>query len=496
MKISDQILPSVAAHLRRPPSNFIDGAYREHGTGERLDVFDPATGDVIAQVPNSDGTIVDAAVKSARAAFDDGRWRYLASADRERILLQFSALLLDHADELAQLETLEQGKSLPLARLFGPEAGSVWTRFAAGLATKITGRTIEPSFPGGPQRWTASTRREAVGVVAGIVPWNLPTLIALWKIAPALAAGCSIVIKPSETTPLTALKLAELAIAAGIPAGAFNVVTGTGSTTGQALTAHPHIAKISFTGSTRAGIEIGKAAMDRMARLTLELGGKNPAIVMKDADIEQTVRGVTIGAFANQGQVCAATSRVFVERARYGDLVDALSPIVRSMRAGPGLDPAAQVNPLASAAHQAKVLGYVDEARAAGTELIEGAPVPERGYYVAPMLALNPCLSARLVRDEIFGPVLSIEPVDSLDEAIARTNAGIYGLGASLWTRDLSTAMSAVPQIVAGTIWINSPPQIDPALPFGGYRQSGIGRDFGVDWLDAYLETKTICVSH
>lgn len=481
---------------RTPASAFIDGDYVELDTRARLPVFDPATGVQFDQTPDADAADVGRAVDAARRAHDDGRWRHLRPADRERILMRFAQLIEDDVEQLAQLETREQGKSIHIARMLGGGAGSEWTRFTAGLATKICGRTFDTSLPGGPTHWTSYTRREPLGPVAGIVPWNFPTLIALWKIAPALASGCTLVLKPSETTPLTAFRLAELAREAGVPSGVLNVITGRGDAAGQALVSHPGISKISFTGSIVAGRAIGKTSMDRMTPVTLELGGKNPAIVAADADVGSVVQGMGLGAFLNQGQVCAAASRIFVERPVYAPMVEALEALIQGMRPGPGSDPEATITPLASARHQARVRGFLDEARARGGQLVSGALVPSEGYFVEPTLVLDPPETLRLTSQEVFGPVLAITPVDSLDDAIHRANASEMGLAASLWTQDLGRAMNTIPRIEAGTVWVNAHVQIDPAMPFGGYKQSGVGRDFGVDWLDAYLETKSVCIAH
>jgi len=486
----------VADFLAREPTLFIGGRSVSACSGDTIAVYDPSSGAEIARVPNADASDVDAAVQSAFGAFEDGRWRHMRPADRERILLRFADLLLERGEMVAQLETLEQGKSINLSRMFEVGATSEWMRYAAGLTTKICGRTFETSLPGGPNHWTSYTRREPVGVVAAIAPWNFPVLIAAWKIMPALAAGCSIVLKPSEVTPLTALLLAELAIEAGVPEGVFNVVTGDGAGTGAALTGHPLVAKISFTGSTATGKAIGRAAIDDMKRVTLELGGKNPAIVLKDADLDKVVPGLIAGGFVNGGQVCAAASRVYVEAPLYDDLVGALHAAISSLSVGAGLDAEAQVNPLVSAAHQAKVRSYIEEARTAGSDLLVGSPVPEQGYYVSPTLVLNPEDKVRLAREEVFGPVLGILRVDDAEEALARANDSQLGLAASLWTRDLTAAMNLVPRIEAGTVWVNAHVYIDPNMPFGGYKQSGVGRDFGLDWLDAYTETKSVCINH
>ncbi|MEN2792965.1 aldehyde dehydrogenase family protein [Sphingomonas oligophenolica] len=486
----------VTAFLALDPAIIIDGKRVASDGSATLPVYDPSSGRVIATAIDATATDVDRAVRSADAAFRDGRWRHMRPADRERVLLKFADLVVEKGEVYAQLETLEQGKSIAISRMFEVGASSDWMRYAAGLATKISGRTFDTSLPGGPQHWTTYTRREPIGVVAGIAPWNFPMMIALWKVMPALAAGCSVVLKPSEVTPLTALMLAETALEAGVPAGVFNVITGSGAGAGAALTSHPLVAKISFTGSTPTGKVIGRAAIDNLTRVTLELGGKNPAIVLKDADLATVIPGLMAGGFLNGGQVCAAASRVYVEAPLYDDLVGALQGAISGMKVGPGLDPETQINPLVSSGHQAKVKAYLDDARSAGASLVTGAAVPSEGYYISPTLVLDPGDHLKLTREEVFGPILGVARVADAEEAITRANDSNLGLGASLWTRDLSTAMNITPRLEAGTVWVNSHVFIDPNMPFGGFKQSGVGRDFGVDWLDAYTELKSVCIAH
>lgn len=500
MALPDRIavLPQVAAFLRNDPGNFIEGRRVPAVSGETLAVFDPSSGEQIAQAADANAADVDRAVSSAHDAFHDGRWARLRPADRERILFHFAEKVAGHGEELAQLETLEQGKSIHISRAIEVNAGVEYMRYVAGLATKITGQTLDVSipFPTG-ARYMAYTRRAPVGVVAAITPWNFPLMIALWKVMPALAAGCTAVLKPSELTPLTALRLAEIAIEAGIPAGVLNVVTGRGAGAGRALVAHRQVSKISFTGSTATGREIGKVALDNMTRFSLELGGKNPAVVLADADLATAIPGLMAGAFLNQGQVCAACSRIYVEAPIHDQLVDGLQGAISGLSLGPGLDPGAQVNPLVSAAHQRKVLGYLEDARARGADLVEGAAAPNsRGYYVRPTLVLNPDDALKLSREEVFGPVLAVTRVADAETALRLANDTPFGLAASLWTSSLKAAMDYVPRIEAGTVWVNSHVPVDPNLPFGGCKQSGIGRDFGTHWLDAYTELKSVCIAH
>ncbi|RDU96248.1 aldehyde dehydrogenase family protein [Trinickia dinghuensis] len=492
-----EVSNAVKAFLSRELSLFIDGAPCPAHSSTRLDVFDPSTGQKLASVPDADAIDVDRAVANARQAFREGRWRSLRPAERERILLRFADVLDAHGEELAQLETLNQGKSINVSRMIDVGATLEYVRYMAGWATKITGETLDVSIPFPPgARFTAYTRKEPVGVVAGIVPWNFPLMIAVWKLIPALAAGCTIVIKPSPETPLTALRLAELAVEAGVPAGVFNVVTG-GRDCGAALAAHPDVNKISFTGSTPTGKLIGAAAVQNMTRFSLELGGKNPAVMLADVDVDQAVQGVLAGGFLNQGQVCAAVSRIYVHRDKYRAIADGLADVANAMTIGPGLDPSAQVNPLVSAHHRTRVEAHIARAKADGLRFIAGGERPEQaGYYVRPTVIDDVPPDAAIIRDEVFGPVLALVPFDNVPDAVRLANDSPYGLAASLWTNDLRAAMNLVPQFEAGTVWVNCHVPLDPSMPFGGYKQSGIGREFGKHAIDGFTETKAVCIAH
>lgn len=492
-----EVLPQVTAFLQRQHGCFIDGR-RHLDHGPTTPVLNPATGQEIARVADVGLEVLDQAVTSAHRAYTSGIWSGLRPADRERILLNFTALVEQHAEELAQLETLSQGKSINIARMLDVGATVEFMRYMSGWATKIEGQTLDVSIPI-PEgtRFTAFARREPVGVVAGIVPWNFPLMISAWKLMPALACGCTVVIKPASETPLTALRLAELAFEAGIPAGVFNVVTGRGSTVGNALASHPLISKVSFTGSTEVGKGVGVAALQNMTRFALELGGKNPMIVLADADIPKAIQGALLGGLLNQGQVCAAASRFYVQRSRYQEFVDGLAAAVAGMSIGAGMDPSAAINPLVSRKQQQSVLKHIELAREQGARLVAGGEALNLdGFFVQPTVLADVDHSMAVAHEEVFGPVLSVIPFDDEDSAIALANDSPYGLAASLWTNDLTKAMNLVPRIQAGTVWVNAHVLLDPNMPFGGVKQSGMGREFGRAVIEAYTELKSVCIAH
>ncbi|WP_312379713.1 aldehyde dehydrogenase family protein [Pseudomonas oryzihabitans] len=489
-------LDRVTAFLDQAHGSFIDGQ-TVRGSKDTTEVFDPATGQPIARTHQADDATVARCVTAARAAFEAGSWSRQRPADRERILLRFADLVEQHGEELAQLETLEQGKSIHIARAIEVGGSVEYMRYMAGWATKLEGQTLDVSIPvPAGARYNAYTRREAVGVVAGIVPWNFPLMIALWKVMPALAAGNSIIIKPADETPLTALRIAALAIEAGVPAGVFNVLIGRGSKVGAALVAHPGVNKVSFTGSTAVGKQVGVAALQNMTRFSLELGGKNPMLLLDDADLEKAVGGALMGGLLNQGQVCAAASRFFVPRRLHEPFLEALSAAVSGMTLGAGLDPSAQINPLVSRKQQRTVLDHLQQARQQGARVVAGGAAPDLpGFFVQPtVLDVNAEMS--VAQEEVFGPVLSVLAYDDLDEAVRQINASHYGLTASIWSNDLTRTLDLIPRIEAGTVWVNSHVPVDPNLPFGGYKQSGIGREFGRGAVEAFTELKSVCIAY
>ena len=490
-------LESVNAFLGGEHGIFVAGEWRPGRSKLRLPVYNPATGAQIASVVNGDEQDVDDAVRSAHTAFEQGIWSGLAPAERERLLLRFADLVEQNAEELAQLETMNQGKSINISRFVDVGGAPAYIRYVAGLTTKITGETFDVSIGAMPgAKFNAFTRREPIGVVGAISPWNFPMMIGLWKIMPALAAGCTVVLKPSEVTPLTSLRLVDLAKQAGIPAGVLNLVTGDGRT-GKALVDHPLVSKITFTGSTATGKAIARTAADRMLRTSLELGGKNPAIFLADAPIDQAVQGALLGGFFNNGQVCAASSRLYVARAIYEPFVKALSEAVNGMVMGPGLDPAAQINPVASSGHRQKILDHVAQAQRDGARVVAGGDSPDRdGYYVRPTVIVDAAPELAISRQEVFGPLVTVTPFDDEEEAVRLANDSEMGLAASLWTNDLKKTMDLLPRIKAGTLWVNCHNLVDPAMPFGGFKESGIGRDFGIRSLESYTEVKSICIAH
>jgi len=495
--LSLEQLAKVGFLARHRHHNFIDGRACPAASGLFTPVVDPATELVVAEAPDSDERDVELAVASARRTFEDSAWSAMLPAERERLLFKLSQLIDEHADELSALETLQSGKLQAIARMIDVGSGAAFVRYMAGWATKLEGQTLDPSIPGPPgTQYITYTRREAVGVVAAVVPWNFPLAIALWKVAPALAAGCTVVLKPSEETPLTALRLAELVMQAGFPAGVLNVVCGRGHTAGAALTRHPDVNKISFTGSTAVGKQIGHAAVENMARMTLELGGKSPMIVLADADPAKAAIGAAMGIFFNQGQVCTAGSRLYVHRSIFDQVLQGLSEAAQSLKIGSGFDAASQLGPLASRRHFERVLGFIAEARAEGARVVTGG---ERalagGYFVQPTVLTDVHAGMRIVREEVFGPVIVVIPFDDVDEVVRLANDNPMGLAASIWSNDLSAVHRLIPRLKAGTVWVNTHNMLDNGLPLGGYKQSGYGRDLGRVAVESFTELKSVCMA-
>lgn len=485
---------AAARFIAAPKKNLIGGEWRDAQSGLTLDVRNPATGEVLTRVPAGDAGDIDLAVRAARAAFEGQAWRGARPVDRERWLYKLAELVEANAQELAEIETLDNGKPVTLARRVDVTQAVDFLRYIAGWATKIEGSTIEASAPAfRKNELFAYTRREPVGVVGAIIPWNFPLLMAAWKVGPALAAGCTVVLKPAEDTPLTALRFAELALEAGFPPGVLNVVTGFGHGAGAALAAHPGVNKISFTGSTQVGKLIGKAAMDNMTRVSLELGGKSPVIVLDDADPKVAAAGAANAVFFNMGQVCVAGSRLYVQRGIFDAVVEGLSASAQRLRIGPGLDPNSQLGPLVSEKQMNRVRGYIQSGIDEGGQLLAGGErIGERGYFVKPTVLTGLGEQAKIVQEEVFGPVVVATPFDDIEEVVKLANNTSYGLAASIWSNDLKRVQRLIPRIEAGTVWVNCHGVMDNALPFGGYKQSGIGREMGGSLVEHYTETKSV----
>lgn len=484
---------NVTRFVSQTRKMLINGKWVEAASGKTFPSYNPATGEILARVAEGDREDINRAVAAARAAFDSGPWSKMTPSERGRLIWKLADLIEKHTEEFAQLESLDNGKPLTIARV-ADVAGTVdMFRYMAGWATKIEGNTIPISAYGA--KYLAYTLREPVGVVGQIIPWNFPLMMASWKLGPALAAGCCVVLKPAEQTPLSALRLGELIQEAGIPDGVVNIVPGYGETAGAALAAHPDVDKVAFTGSTEVGKLIVQAAAGNLKKVSLELGGKSPDIVFQDADLPATVPGVSSAIFFNQGQCCCAGSRLYVEEKAFDHVVEGVCAEASKIRLGSGLDPATDMGPLVSEEQLNRVTGYIESGYKEGAKAATGGSRHgDKGYFVKPTVLVNTNEKMKVVQEEIFGPVITAIPFRDVDELVAKANNTGYGLAAGIWTRDITKAHQVASKLRAGTVWINCYNVFDPALPFGGYKQSGWGREMGHEVLELYTEVKSVAL--
>ena len=490
-KLYPGVAPEVQQFIRsRTRRMLIDGKWVEAASGKTFSTDDPATEEPLAEIPAGDKEDVDRAVRAARRAFETGPWRRMTPSERGRLLWKLADLLEQHTEEFAYIESLDNGKPLSIAKVADVPLSVDMFRYMAGWATKIEGNTV-PISAG---KYFAYTLREPIGVVGQIIPWNFPLLMAAWKLGPALTTGCTIVLKPAEQTPLSALRLGELVMEAGFPEGVVNIVPGYGETAGAALAAHPDVDKVAFTGSTEVGKLIVHAAAGNLKKVTLELGGKSPNVVFKDADLNAAIPGAASAIFFNHGQCCCAGSRLYVEKAVYDQVVEGVAKEAEKITVGSGLDPQTQMGPLVSEEQLKRVCGYLEAGFSEGAKaMVGGHKAGDRGYFVEPTVLVDTKEDMKVVREEIFGPVVAAMPFTDPEEIIPRANNSEYGLAAAVWTRDISKAHRMAEQLRAGTVWINCYNVFDAALPFGGYKQSGWGREMGHEVLNNYTQTKAVC---
>jgi phenylacetaldehyde dehydrogenase len=483
----------VTSFVTQKRKMLINGKWVDSASGKTFPTFNPATGEVLSMVAEGDREDINLAVKAARAAFETGPWSKISPSERGKLIWKLADLMEKNAEEFAQLESLDNGKALKIARVADIPLSIDHMRYYAGWATKIEGNTIPMAF------WKqgsfhAYTLREPVGVVGQIIPWNFPLLMAAWKLGPALAAGCTVVLKPAEQTPLSALRLGELLQEAGFPDGVVNIVPGYGETAGAALAAHMDVDKIAFTGSTEVGKLIIQAAAGNLKKVSLELGGKSPNIILDDADLDSAIPGSSMAIFFNQGQCCCAGSRLFVEKKIFDKVVDGVSQAAAKIRLRPGFDPECDLGPLVSEEQLNRVCGYLESGVKEGAKaVVGGSREGDKGYFVKPTVLVNTNDNMKVVKEEIFGPVVTAIPFSDPNEIVDRANDTIYGLAAGIWTRDVKKAHNLAAKLRAGTVWINCYNVFDPSLPFGGYKQSGWGREMGHEVLEHYTEVKSVC---
>ena len=469
---------------------YLNGAFVDSEKRESIDVIEPSTATRLASIPSATEADVDYAIASARSALRDGPWATMKPAERERLLHKLADAIEQHAQTLGEIETLDNGKAIGPCIEMDVLGAVDLLRYMAGFATKLDGATRQVSIPGEHFAWTY---KQPVGVVAAIVPWNWPFNMAMWKMAAALTAGCTMVIKPAQQTSLSMLYFAELCEAVGLPPGVINIITGKGSTIGDYLASHAGVDKVSFTGSTPVGRTVGQAAGRALSPVTLELGGKSPMVVFNDADPAAVAAATRWSVFFNAGQVCSAGSRLYAHTSIFDDVVDELSKVTAAMKIAPGLDPECDMGPVISESALKSICGYIEQGKAEGAELIFGGNKPDRpGYFIEPTLFAAKNNSLSIVQEEIFGPVLVAIPFDSDEEALQLANDNIYGLAGSIWTKDISRAMRYSSRLDAGTVWINNHDIVDSNMPCGGFKQSGFGKDMGPEQLQYFTRTKAV----
>ncbi|GAA1373802.1 aldehyde dehydrogenase family protein [Peribacillus frigoritolerans] len=491
MEQTIKLNPRVQEFLKGTKKLLINGELVEAASGKTFETLDPSNGKVLAVVSEAGPEDVDKAVKAARTAFDKGPWKKMSASERSRLIYKLADLMEEHKEALAQLDTLDNGKPIGETTNADVPLAIDHFRYYAGWTTKIVGQTIPVAG-----NYFNYTRHEAVGVVGQIIPWNFPLLMAAWKLGAALATGCTIVLKPAEQTPLSALYLGQLALEAGFPPGVLNVIPGFGETAGSPLVDHPDVDKIAFTGSTSVGKMIMRQASATVKKISLELGGKSPNIILPDADMSKAIPGALMGIMFNQGQVCCAGSRLYIQKKSYDNVVADLVSHAKNIKQGAGLDPSTQIGPLVSSEQMERVGGYIEKGKSEGAEVVTGGNYGQgEGYFVTPTIFAGVEDEMTIAKEEIFGPVVAAMPFDDLDDVINRANNSEYGLAAGLWTQDVKKAHYVANELKAGTVWVNCYNAFDAASPFGGYKQSGIGREMGSYALDNYTEVKSVWIN-